>query len=185
MPIVRAHRAANVRAMLLPLPLVALAFAAPTAGADSAGADAAQAPIPIVAPVARAAGVTGVVDVDADAVDKNGEPAVTFKLGGVLAKELRGKRITWTLYVKRKLGAWTTARNYPLGETYVAAHMQELPAVAGTFLYATLAKDRFLPGEHEAAIVGTVDQGKTEVFRGDAAFVLKATKFTPLRRSLR
>ncbi|HEY4220094.1 MAG TPA: hypothetical protein VGO62_02100 [Myxococcota bacterium] len=128
------------------------------------------------------------VAADADAVSSKGEHAVQFTtsaiaLSPVAAKALKGKRVTWTLFVKRKLAGWDAARNYPLGESLVKG--DAMSDVTSSLLFVTLARDGFLPGEHEAAVVGTVDGGKSEVFRGESSFLLKPGAFVPVHRSRR
>ncbi len=150
----------------------AVAFAVVAAMLGSARADAAPSGKLEAAVVANADAV----------VEKTGEPEVQFVATHIVASDLANKRLVWTLFVKRKLAPWTAARNYPLGTSFAKSARQPLPDVKGALLYATLATDGFLPGEHEAAVVATV-AGK-EVFREELSFVLKAHAFHPLAKPL-
>lgn len=133
--------------------------------------------------IATAQPNVAVREIDADVAwvdERSGDGGVLFSAKGVELKNLAGKKVTWTLYVKRKLAPWTSARNFPFAVTRPKTADDVEKLISAPLLHMTLALDGYLPGEHEAAIVGS--DGKAELFRAEIPFVLKAGVFRPLTR---
>jgi hypothetical protein len=99
-----------------------------------------------------------------------GEKAFLFRMAGLKAQELDGKKIVWTLEVKRKLAEWSTAKRWAVSEQTVYGNV--VNDVAYALTYRNLAKAKFQPGEHVAAFVGRVEG--VDVFRTEIRFVLPA-----------
>lgn len=110
-----------------------------------------------------------------------GENAYHFRVVDVNAANLEGETLTWNLHVKRKLGDWKKAWVWTMDSQKVMAAKPR--DVAYALLYRNLAKAKFQPGEHVAAIVATLSDGKTVVFRGEIAFNLPATGVNAYRPS--
>lgn len=97
-----------------------------------------------------------------------GEKAYLFRVAGITAEGLDGKKVTWTLSVKRKLAAWGTAKVWIMSKQNASS-----PEVAYALIYRNMAKAKMLPGEHTARMTATDEAGR-EVYRGEVAFVIPA-----------
>jgi len=112
------------------------------------------------------------VTVKPDFVDVTGAPAILFLAKRPQASGLQGKKISWSLLVKRKTAPWNKAKSFAIGDSKVTAPVQILGDVSISIRYTTFASKGLSPGDYVAALLGNVKT--TNVFRDEIPFALGA-----------